>query len=330
VRLSYYKNSAGALTIDTENNYYPFGLKHTGYNENLGNSAYNYKYNGKELQETGMYDYGARFYMPDIGRFGTIDPRSQYTHEAYSYVWNNPIFFNDPTGMTGEAFAHCPTCPNTAEFKTYIDDKYNVYVYDSTTNTASLKVTDIQEVTLTGKAKSNDSGPGGLAMMALMVSQFDSPAPGPADVVAAAMLIGAGVWWTVNQFTPPSTWYTTIADPGIGMRNLNSESDDTDVNGVKVPKEGKDFDDVWNDAKDGDATKGKSTQKEKDISDWEQDSKIKLQNEKEIDTKFGKGRTGLDSNGNRVNVRPGSKGANGGNPTIERIKNGRYQKIRYK
>ena len=49
-----------------------------------------------------MYDYGARFYMPDIGRFGTIDPRSQYTHEAYSYVWNNPVLFNDPTGMEGE------------------------------------------------------------------------------------------------------------------------------------------------------------------------------------------------------------------------------------
>ncbi|VXC61067.1 hypothetical protein CHRYSEO8AT_790003 [Chryseobacterium sp. 8AT] len=28
--------------------------------------TYNYKYNGKELQETGMYDYGARFYMPDM------------------------------------------------------------------------------------------------------------------------------------------------------------------------------------------------------------------------------------------------------------------------
>ncbi|MBW8361446.1 MAG: hypothetical protein K0M56_04590 [Kaistella sp.] len=28
---------------------------------------FNYKYNGKELQETGMYDYGARMYMQDIG-----------------------------------------------------------------------------------------------------------------------------------------------------------------------------------------------------------------------------------------------------------------------
>jgi hypothetical protein len=27
---------------------------------------YNYKYNGKELQESGMYDCGARFYIPDV------------------------------------------------------------------------------------------------------------------------------------------------------------------------------------------------------------------------------------------------------------------------
>lgn len=198
---------------------------------------YNYKYNGKELQETGMYDYGARFLMPDIGRFGTIDPRSQYTHESYSYVWNNPIFFTDPTGMTGEAFAHCSTCPKTPEFQPYIDDKENVYVYDSKTNTASLKVTDIQEVTLTDKAKSSDSGPGSLALAALLVSQADSPVPGPADVVAAGMLIYAGVWWTANQFTQPS--YTTIADPSAGMGSYNAEADDTDVNGVTVPDENK-------------------------------------------------------------------------------------------
>ncbi|SFT45919.1 RHS repeat-associated core domain-containing protein [Chryseobacterium formosense] len=149
-RISYAKKLDGSLEITDKNDYYPFGLNHIGGSKSYVGGYMNYKYNGKELQETGMYDYGARFYMPDVARFGTIDPRSQYTHEAYSYVWNNPIFYNDPTGMTGEGFAHCPTCPKTAEFKPYIDDKENVYVYNSETNTASLKVTPIQEVTLTG------------------------------------------------------------------------------------------------------------------------------------------------------------------------------------
>ncbi|MBG0513201.1 RHS repeat-associated core domain-containing protein [Elizabethkingia meningoseptica] len=84
-----------------QNNYYPFGLKHEGYNNaSLANSAYRYKYNGKELQETGMYDYGARMYMPDLGRWGVIDPLAEkYPHMyPYNYVANNPVMFVDPDG----------------------------------------------------------------------------------------------------------------------------------------------------------------------------------------------------------------------------------------
>jgi len=71
----------------------------------LANSAYQYKFNGKELQETGMYDYGARMYMPELGRWGVHDDLSelQLHYSPYSYVYNNPIFFNDPTGMIGES-----------------------------------------------------------------------------------------------------------------------------------------------------------------------------------------------------------------------------------
>ena len=105
VRLSYRAADGGGFEILEESNYYPFGLKFV--NENLGTKAtpsYNYKYNGKELQETGMYDYGARFYMPDIGRWGVHDPLSelQFKYSPYAYTYNNPIFFNDPTGMIGE------------------------------------------------------------------------------------------------------------------------------------------------------------------------------------------------------------------------------------
>lgn len=80
------------------NNYYPFGLQHN-YTATTQN-AYQYKFNGKELQESGMYDYGARFYMPDIGRWGVLDPlMHKYTPlSPYSYVANNPVNAVDPDG----------------------------------------------------------------------------------------------------------------------------------------------------------------------------------------------------------------------------------------
>ncbi|WP_366933523.1 RHS repeat-associated core domain-containing protein [Chryseobacterium sp.] len=70
-RLNYANSGAGTEIIE-ESNYYPFGLKDEGYNVLAGNPAYKYKYNGKELQEKGMHDYRARFYMPDLGRW--VDP----------------------------------------------------------------------------------------------------------------------------------------------------------------------------------------------------------------------------------------------------------------
>ncbi|PKF74381.1 sugar-binding protein [Chryseobacterium sp. PMSZPI] len=104
IRLSYTRKP-GSLTIEIlgESNYYPFGLKHSGYLSK--NPAYLYEYNGKEYQGlAGMYDYGARFYMADLGRWGVSDPLSelQFAYTPYSYVYGNPIRFNDPTGMIGQ------------------------------------------------------------------------------------------------------------------------------------------------------------------------------------------------------------------------------------
>ena len=122
VRLSFVKNSAGGLQVMDTNDYYPFGmsfLKPFGQSSVYDPMAipYNYKYNGKELQETGMYDYGARFYMPDIGRWGVVDNKAEkYTTESpYTYALNNPIRFIDPDGNE----VYCPSCKTEADWANY-------------------------------------------------------------------------------------------------------------------------------------------------------------------------------------------------------------------
>ena len=88
-------------------NYYPFGLKHTGYNnypaENIYSNSYKYQYNGKEFQNElslNVYDYGQRAYDPAIGRFNRLDRFSEkyYGLSPYNYTANNPVRFIDIKG----------------------------------------------------------------------------------------------------------------------------------------------------------------------------------------------------------------------------------------
>jgi RHS repeat-associated protein len=107
IRLSYQDKNDNNI-IDTgeileENNYYPFGLKHNGYND-YAVTNYKYKYNGKELQDElglNMYDYGARNYDPAIGRWMNLDPLAEKYRRwsPYNYCVDNPMYFTDPDGM---------------------------------------------------------------------------------------------------------------------------------------------------------------------------------------------------------------------------------------
>ncbi|HFK5510029.1 TPA: RHS repeat domain-containing protein, partial [Elizabethkingia anophelis] len=90
VRLSYTKGASGGAEIIEENNYYPFGLKHQGYNSSsLANNAYQYKYQGQELQENGWYSFKWRNYIPELGRFFNVDPLAE------KFPYNSTFAFSE-------------------------------------------------------------------------------------------------------------------------------------------------------------------------------------------------------------------------------------------
>jgi len=94
-----------SLEIQEENNYYPFGLKHEGYNSvvsaNANAVAGKFKYNGIEMEEglgLNLYEMEFRQYDPAIGRFTSIDPVTHFSISPYAGFDNNPIFWADPSG----------------------------------------------------------------------------------------------------------------------------------------------------------------------------------------------------------------------------------------
>lgn len=107
IRLSYSdSNNDGQVSVSEiieEHNYYPFGLRHKGYNNVVNGTHHPYTYNGKEEQnELGLswHDFGARNYDASLGRWMNLDPMAEdfYDWSPYNYSYNSPIFFSDPDG----------------------------------------------------------------------------------------------------------------------------------------------------------------------------------------------------------------------------------------
>lgn len=99
-----FQANGNAVTYLEDFHYYPFGMLLEGIGSTAGSSN-KYRFNGKELNEDfglNLYDYGARWYDPSLGRWGTIDPRSRkYTNwSPYNYVLCNPLSNTDPNGDT--------------------------------------------------------------------------------------------------------------------------------------------------------------------------------------------------------------------------------------
>jgi RHS repeat-associated protein len=93
--------TSSAGTITAESDYFPYG----GEIVVAGGDTNHYKFTGKERDsESGLDNFGKRYYASSMGRFSSTDPgpyiwRDPQTLNRYTYTRNNPLRYVDPTGM---------------------------------------------------------------------------------------------------------------------------------------------------------------------------------------------------------------------------------------
>jgi RHS repeat-associated protein len=155
VRLSYTDiNGDGTIDVSSnpltneiveESNYYPFGLKHKGYNyvvnTAIGNStAQKFKYNGMELENSlgiDWYEMDMRQYDPALARWTSIDPVTHHSMSTYTAFDNNPIFWADPSGADSQVNWDGDYGPNSAEAAANVET-----TTETTTSTSNSNSTE--------------------------------------------------------------------------------------------------------------------------------------------------------------------------------------------
>jgi RHS repeat-associated protein len=66
----------------------------------LTNVFNHWRYTGQyQDTTTGLYEIGARYYQPELGRWTQRDPSGQEAN-AYLYVGGDPVNFTDPSGLS--------------------------------------------------------------------------------------------------------------------------------------------------------------------------------------------------------------------------------------
>src|SRR5579875_599419 len=93
-------SSTGTVTLDFDADYYPFGRAH----QFVDSYDPAFKFTGKERdEETGLDNFGARYFTSNMGRFMSPDPLAGRSDDPqswnmYAYCRGNPTSLTDPTG----------------------------------------------------------------------------------------------------------------------------------------------------------------------------------------------------------------------------------------
>lgn len=166
-------NDDGEILQD--NSYYPFGMlersgnpdtsgKMDGLDYTAGLDPENkHLYNGKELQDDfglDWYDYGARMYDAQLGRWHVADPRTEkfVSMTTYQYASNNPIACIDIDGMEGYKVTTKNVQTGTTEVKFHFDIqvKNNSSASQSQVNKWSKSIANSAENIFQGSDRSNN------------------------------------------------------------------------------------------------------------------------------------------------------------------------------
>ena len=141
-RVVFSGHSNGLPEVMQVTDYYPFGLVMNQQNYFADGVLSNkYLYNGKELQDDelagnslGWYDYGLRFYDPQLARWHSPDPKAEkyLSYSPYNYCIDNPLNFIDPQGDT-VAFAGAIEKAAYNDYKNTVNAR--VEAYDKRTQT---------------------------------------------------------------------------------------------------------------------------------------------------------------------------------------------------
>ena len=199
-----------------QKDYYSFGMENPALSTQAIKQNYylnRMKYNGKELQNKEfldgsgleLYDFNARMYDPQLGRFLKIDPLTDFTPNItpYAFVGNNPILFCDPLGLdtvriTGDG-SHTVQLKVGDVLQWTIGNTTSYYVYDPSSKDAvngfvgaGMKDNDMLPVSVTAKSKA---------------TQFNKSSES-SGTNSALPLVGAGLDLSAYKMFNKNKWFS--------------------------------------------------------------------------------------------------------------------------